>query len=679
MNFLYPGFLFALLSVAIPVIIHLFNFRKFRKIYFSNVQLLKKVKQQNSSTEKLKNLLILCSRILAIVFLVLAFAQPYIPQNNQKATFLNNIVSVYIDNSYSMEAVNKDGNLLDESKRRAKEVIKSFGINDRFQILTNSFEGKQQRLLNADEFLQALDDVKISGTSRTLQQIFNRQATILTGSTNKYSFIISDFQKNINPNKKLETQPDIQYSLLKLNASNLPNVGIDSVWSLSPNHQPGITEKFVVQIKNYGDQEAKNIPLKLTINNQQKALSPVSIASGKSIKDTLSFSGLNSGWQKGALTIKDFPITFDDTLAFSFKVDESLSVLSINGNDAGNYIKALFGADSYYKLAENTENNISYGTFDKYKLIVLNGLKNPSSGLADQLKKYLESGGTLAIFPNVNADMQVYNGFLKSLSLPIIASLITTETKVDKIDLQHPVFKSVFQEIPKNIDLPLIKRYFSFSDNNNSNRESILSFAGGQSFFAKYSVGSGNIYLCATDLNASEGNFARHPIFLPLMYRLAFSSLAEQPLYYNLGNDVALQSNKINLAQNQTLKLVSKNFEAIPEVRQMNGKTYIYVADQLKNAGFYDLKLNDSLLSVYASNVGRTESDMHYLSENELGNLTAKSNIKIFDADKDAVKLISGTHKIKQTLWKLCLILSLVFIATEILLIKFFNQSKKLI
>ncbi|RZK33252.1 MAG: hypothetical protein EOO90_32535, partial [Pedobacter sp.] len=159
MNFLYPGFLFALLSVAIPVIIHLFNFRKFKKVYFSNVQLLKEVEQQNSSREKIKNLLILFSRILAIVFLVLAFAQPYIPLNDQKNTSLNNAVSIYIDNSYSMEAVNKDGNLLDEAKRRTRDLVKGFGINDRFQLLTNDFEGKHQRLLNEDEFLKALDDV----------------------------------------------------------------------------------------------------------------------------------------------------------------------------------------------------------------------------------------------------------------------------------------------------------------------------------------------------------------------------------------------------------------------------------------------------------------------------------------------------------------------------------------
>jgi len=676
MNFLYPGFLFALLSVAIPVIIHLFNFRKFKKVYFSNVKLLKEVEQQNSSKEKIKNLLILLSRILAITFLVLAFAQPYIPLSNIKANLLNNTVSIYIDNSYSMEAVNKDGNLLDEAKRRARELLKGFGLNDRFQLLTNDFEGKHQRLLNQEEFLKALDEVKISAANRNLQQILNRQGNVFTGAANKYSFLISDFQKNISTNNNLETNSDIQYVFLKLNAATLANVAIDSVWSLSPNHQPGANEKLVVQVKNYSEEEAVNIPLKLTINNQQKALSSVTISAGKTKIDTLNFSGLTAGWQKGLLSIKDFPVTFDDSLSFSFKVDPSFPVLSLNG---GNYIKALFAADGYYKLTETSENNINYSGFPNYGLIIVNGLKNPSSGLAQQLKTYLLAGGTVVIFPDLDADIQTYNAFLSGLALPVIQNLSLSATKVDKIDLQNPIFKTVFEEVPRNMDLPTVNRYFNFIESNNANKETILSLPGGKTFFSKFGIGNGAVYLSASGLNTTDGNFARHPVFVPLMYRLALCSGFENTLYYTIGNETTLRSNYIALGKNQTLKLTSRNFEAIPEVRQVDGKTLIYAADQIKTPGFYNLELADSLLAVYSFNNGRSESDMHYLSKTELNNLAGKSNLKIYDTDKDAVKLVSGISKIGKTLWKLCLILSLIFIAAEILLIRFFNNTKRTI
>lgn len=679
MNFLYPGFLFALLSVAIPVIIHLFNFRKFKKVYFSNVQLLKSVEQQQSSSEKIKNLLVLIARILALTFLVLAFAQPYIPIKRQKSVSLSNLISIYIDNSYSMEAVNKDGSLLDEAKRRAKELVKSFGLNDKFQLLTNDFEGKHQRLLSAEAFLKALDDVKISAASRNIQQIIHRQENILTGSVNKYAFLLSDFQVNMANNQKLQTKPDINYAFLKLNASNLANVAVDSVWTLSPNHQPNAQERLVVRLKNYANEEAKNIPLKLSINNQQKAVLAVSVAAQKSITDTLNFSGLAAGWQKAQLSIKDFPVVFDDTLSFSFKVDASLAVLSINGEKGGNYIKALFGADNYYKLTENPESNINYSAFGNFSLIVLNGLKNPSSGLAQQLQRYLKAGGSVVIFPDLDADIKVYNSFFAALSLPQAESVSKTADRVDQIDLQNPIFKSVFEEIPKNLDLPTANRYFLFVNQNSGNREDILSMPGRKLFFAKFGGDNGQIFLAATGLNTLDGNLARHPVFVPLMYRIALNGGDDTPLYYNIGQENNLAIKKITLGKNQSLKLSAAGFEAIPEMRQVAGKTIIYAADQVKNAGFYQLSLADSLLAVYSFNSKRTESDMHYLSKADLENLADKGKINLFDADKDAIKLLSGVNPIGKTLWKLCLILSLLFIAAEIILIRFFNNTKKAI
>jgi hypothetical protein len=97
MHFLYPAFLFALLSLAIPVLVHLFNFRRYQKVYFSNVQFLKEIQEQQSSRRNLKERLILAARLLALFFLVLAFARPFISNtNNTKAGARQRIVSVFI-------------------------------------------------------------------------------------------------------------------------------------------------------------------------------------------------------------------------------------------------------------------------------------------------------------------------------------------------------------------------------------------------------------------------------------------------------------------------------------------------------------------------------------------------------------------------------------------------------
>src|SRR5206468_12415005 len=98
-----------------------------------------------------------------------------------------------------METLHRGGSLLDYSKQKAKEIASAYNINDRFQLLTQDFEGKHQRLLSRDEFNDAVDQVKISAQSRTLQQIISRQQNLLLEQPGaiKSAYIISDLQKNM--------------------------------------------------------------------------------------------------------------------------------------------------------------------------------------------------------------------------------------------------------------------------------------------------------------------------------------------------------------------------------------------------------------------------------------------------------------------------------------------------
>ena len=133
MQFLFPAFLWALLALSIPIIIHLFYFRRFKKVYFTNVKYLKEIKEETSNRNKLKNLLILISRCLAVACLVFAFAQPFIPKGTGIKSGLN-YVSVFVDNSFSMSANKSEIPLIDIAKDKARSVVSSYGDEDRFQI-----------------------------------------------------------------------------------------------------------------------------------------------------------------------------------------------------------------------------------------------------------------------------------------------------------------------------------------------------------------------------------------------------------------------------------------------------------------------------------------------------------------------------------------------------------------
>ncbi|MFQ5448330.1 MAG: BatA domain-containing protein, partial [Saprospiraceae bacterium] len=166
MQFLYPNFLFALAALAIPIIIHLFYFRRFKKVYFTNVRFLKEVKEETSARQKLRNLLVLLMRCLAVALLVFAFAQPFIPQDAEVKKGENS-VSIFVDNSFSMSALSQDVPLVEKAKQRAKQIISAYAVEDRFQILTNDFEGRHQRLVSKEEAIGLVEEIKVSPAVRT--------------------------------------------------------------------------------------------------------------------------------------------------------------------------------------------------------------------------------------------------------------------------------------------------------------------------------------------------------------------------------------------------------------------------------------------------------------------------------------------------------------------------------
>jgi len=674
MQFLYPAFLFALLSLVIPVLIHLFNFRRYQKVYFSNVQFLKDIREQQSSRRNLKERLILVSRLFALFFLVLAFARPYLPGAHSANIGARQMVSIFVDNSYSMETLNREGSLLDEAKRRAKEVAAAYNINDRFQLLTQDFEGKQQRLLTRDEFDDAVDAIKISPQSRNLQQIFNRQQSLLftQPGTRRAIYVISDFQKNIAGNQPVRVDAGTPVNLVQVKASTLANVTVDSVWLLNAIHRPGESEKLVVRLQNYSDKNSIRTPLKLMINGTQKALGGFIIKAHSSQNDTLSFAGLQAGWQRGEISLQDNPVIFDNQFYFSFDVKQQMPVLLIDPGTPNIYLKSVFASDAFFEVKHQPDWSVDYASLPGYPLIVLADVKSVTPGLAQQLKNYVEKGGTLTVFPPVDADLPSYRTFLQGLNAPYPEQLIANKTKVASLNLQSPVFKGVFEQFPQNPDLPVANKYYRLSA---AAGESLMQLTGGDTFWGSYRLGKGKVFLSAVPLSEDFSNLPRHALFVPAILRIALLSGHDQPAFYTLGRDENMEIAPVQSSEKQVLKLVKGKQSVIPDIRQQEGSTQLYISDQLTETGLYDLKKQDSTVSVMAFNDDRSESKLDYFTSNELGKLVPQANT-VIQAGDGALKGIVSDTNLGMQLWKLCIILALIFLAAEILLIRLYKTDQ---
>lgn len=678
MRFIYPAFLFALLTLAIPVIIHLFNFRKFQKVNFSNVQFLKEIQEQQASRRNLKERLILAARLLALFFLVLAFARPYLPGQNVNNTGRQNAVSIFVDNSYSMETLNREGSLLDDAKQKAKEIASAYNINDRFQLLTQDFEGKHQRLLSRDEFNDAVDQVKISAQSRTLEQIIARQQNLLLAQPGaiKSIYIISDLQKNI-ARKPLKTDSGITTSLIQLKAVNLPNVAVDSVWLLSAVHRPGENEKLVVRLHNYAGEKAERVPLKVTINGAQKALGSFTIPARTVQTDTLAFMGLQAGWQQGLVELQDNPVTFDNKFYFSFNVSAQMPVLLIDGGTVNPYLKAVFASDPFFAAQRVPDGNVDYAGLNSLPIVVISDVKSISTGLAQQLKNYVAKGGTLVVFPAADADLTNYRAFLQPMNTAWPEKLVTEATKVSALNRQSPVFKNVFENFPDNPDLPVVKKYYQLNTSG-AGGDNLMKLSSGQTFWAGYNLGLGKVYVAAVPLDEEYSSLPRHALFVPTLFRIALLSGHDLPLFYTLGQDETLEIPPVQVTEKQLLKLVKGDQSNIPDVRQQEGSTLLYLSDQLHETGIYTLKKQDSTLATLGFNDNRSESDMSYLSQADLKQLMPSSTTLLTGTNASLKGIVAETNFGTQ-LWKLCIILALIFLAAEILLIRYFNPGKQAI
>jgi hypothetical protein len=675
MHFLYPAFLFALLTLVIPVIIHLFNFRQYKKVYFSNVQFLKEVQEQQASNRNLKERLILASRLLALLFLVMAFARPYIPGANEVNAGKQQVVSVFIDNSYSMQTLNREGTLLDEAKQKARQIAAAYNINDRFQLLTQDFEGKHQRLLNRTEFNDAVDAVKISPQSREINQIIERQKSLLNiqPGTVKNSYIISDFQKNIKGGSATQ-DAGFPVNLIQLKANSLPNVAVDSVWMLNATHRPNESERIVVRLRNYADKAAAKIPLKLNINGVQKAIGSFTLNARSAQTDTLSFSGLQGGWQRAEIALQDNPVTFDNQFYFTFNVTQQLPVLLINGGQPNKYLNAVFASDGFFAPKQVPDGNVDYAGLNAYPIIVLSDIKTISAGLAQALKTYVSKGGTLMVFPSVDAEINSYKTFLQPIGAAVPEKLITEDTKVAAINLQSPVFKSIFETAPQNPDLPIVKKYYTLSGGSRSG-EYLMRLQNGQPLWQGSSFGRGKVYISAVALDEDFSNLPVHALFVPVTLRIALLSGHDQPLFYTAGNNQPIETAPLQSTEKQLVKLVKDKQTIIPDVKQQEGSTLLYLPGQLTETGIYDLKKQDSTVAALAFNNNRSESDLSYLTATELDKIFPK-NATLLNGNQLNAAQIAGTANSGLQLWKLCIILALIFLAAEILLVRYFKTHK---
>jgi hypothetical protein len=613
--------------------------------------------------------------MLAISGLVIAFARPYLKQEEGQLSGSSACIAIYIDNSFSMENSAVRGNLLDEAKAMATAIVDAYRESDKYMLITNDLEGKHQQFLSRDDFKQALEDLQISPASKDISEIYvyglrdiNQQNV-----SSKLFYFISDFQLSTSNFKNIHPDPEISTYIVPLKANAINNVYLDTLWLNTPSPKMKQQASIHAVIRNVSDNDVEKLPVKLFVNNNQKALAAVDIAAKGSTEVQLNFMIDEEAIQNGYVEILDHPVIFDDKLYFSLLASNQSYVLSLFSTVENIYLKPLFGYDTHIVYQSVNLKNINYSTLKEQNLVIIEQTEELASGLVQELVQYVKQGGNLLILPSTDAT--TYNNTLNmALGVSTFGQLNTTKTEVAGLNLQHALYRNnVFDKYPENISLPSVMQYFVSDKAITSHKEVAIRLENGDDFLVSHKVEKGNVYLLAVGLSEKFSDLPLHALFVPSFYNMSLTFDQQNQIYYTIGQTNSIHLHNIHISGDNILELKNKNNSFIPEIKRGVQGVQLYVHNQVKDADNYLLWNKDTVIMGVSFNYNRKESDMQFLTVDNIKEYLSQynsDNISLLDIQNKPTSVIEQQINNGTSLYFLFIIVALLALLTEGILIR---------
>jgi hypothetical protein len=623
---------------------------------------LREVKEATTAKRRLKHYLILLSRLLFFFFLIITFCQPIIPAAEQLGNGRN--IILYLDNSQSMSAQTPDNSRgLEVGISFARRIVELFPPDTRYKLITNDFSPSSNTFKTKPEILDLLTQIRLSPVSREQKEVLDRISQVKL-SRSQEVFWISDLQKSTQGSISL-LDTTFKLHLVPIQFSTQSNVFVDTVHLENPFAAGGGKNVVHVKVRNDGDKDAERLNLKLTINNIQAATTAVTIPAKGTAETSFDLSTTLSGFNEGRLSFNDFPITFDNEFYVALNFNDKIRILEIRSSDPRTVVEKVFGNEQIFDFSSYSVNNFNYSLLSQADLVVVNGLNSVDAPLASALRSYLGDLGTILFFPGSKPDVVNLKNFLQ---LPIVNVPETVvQQELDKPDFSNPFFENVFEEKSVSIAMPRATKLLNWGND----RSAILRFKNDQPFLSRYDQ-RGKLYVVATALQQGQTDFFNHALFVPVMYRIASSSIRnESKLYYTL-HESFINLRADSLQGEEPLRWVGEE-EIVPSQRKLNDQVIFDVPKFSITKGFYKIVANRDTVSLLAFNLDKEESLLdQYTAEDMKKLLGGSDRITIFKVgSQEAFSNEIKERYLGTSLWKYALLLALFFLLMEIVLIRF--------
>jgi hypothetical protein len=697
MTFLNPAILFGLLAASIPILIHLLNLRKLKKIEFSTLIFLKELQKNKIRKIKIKQWLLLLLRVLLILFIVLAFARPTlkgIAIGGTASTAKTTAVFI-IDDTFSMGLLNAKGSFLNQSKEIITTILDEFQEGDEVALVRVSDLSKEEIKLstNISDLKKQIKEVEISFVSGALNNAFVKSAQMIGQSLNynKEVYVFSDYQKSRLADEKVFSDmsqfynENVKLYQFRFGKESVSNFSIDDFVINTKIFEKNKLLNASAVVRNHSDGDVNNLVISLFINGRRMTQKSVSLSSGESKEVILETNITQSGYQDLFVEIDDDELINDNKRYANIYVPDVFNVLILSAEKSDSrYIElALEASNSNDNIKIDNKNVTQLNGLDlsKYSSIYITGFDKITQ--SDNLKNYLLQGGGIAIFPGSKSDIKGLNSFLNSVEIPQFKSYVNSKSNNQsisfrQIDYEHPLFSELFaNRNNQKIESPEIYSYYTHSTQGKG--KNVIDLFDQSTFLSEYKNGDGKILLYSIVPDMTSSTFPIKSIFVPLMFKslLYLSSQQRENVKYVTGQKVELP----------VKTFISKSAKAVyPDLTEefMNIDSEFYINyfpfHNTRQAGNHKFYAGDKLSESVSINVDNRESKTEYLTEDEILEYLKQINFKgaqtFVDINSDVIQVIQQA-RYGSELWKLFLVFALIIAIIEMLIAR--NTRKDII
>lgn len=697
MTFLNPLLLIAAVGVSLPILAHLLNRYQVKQTDWAAMQFLNRSVRVRTRQLRLRDLLLLLMRCLAVLLIVFALARP---ATNSVGGFgligeERAGVVIALDASYSMS--HSDGN----TTRFQRAVERVNVIRDHIQPgdpVTLVLLGGENRVIlrnvayDAERFSAVLEGLRTSPETLDLDSVPKHLEALVKDldAQHKEVYVVSDTQTqdwSRMPNQlrgALKTMGERASFFLVPVTGGDDNLAVTELDLVSGDLRKGTVARYQATVRNCGTSPASNVEVLCRVDGVQIDSKRIPlIPPGSSETVSLFVPFYNAGPKRITAEIGDDALATDNVRRTVAVVRERISVVCVDGStgDGGALIMAALlaragGAEHENYVVQTVQWPAFPENLEQTDVIVLSDVPEITSEQARQLSHFVRMGNGLVWFAGEQVKINAWNKILGVESdalLPAkLGSMVDTR---DALDVGKPLSHSMpdhtvcrpLQSLPEDLlnETRFLKR---LSVEPSESSFVLLSLAGVDSpILLEQSLGRGHVFMFTTSAQTTWNNMAHTPVF-PMLMQQIVTYLAgrefEQPR--TVGDSLSLTYVEQPDASDAVFDTPSEQTITVP-VREHRNQ-YVALLEKSREAGFYIARVSvQSPGMPVAVNVDTRESNVACLTEPELIESLQGTGITVSATDAELSANIA-TARTGRSSWRFFMIAGLLFLVAESLL-----------